>query len=73
MRTSGGLLLHTTPTPLHAGQHNIAQEKFTQYEEDVRLPFFMTGPGIPRGVKVGMEFQAAMTDITATILQLAGG
>lgn len=42
-------------------------------QEDVRLPLLMTGPGIPVGAATGSEFQAAMTDITATVLWLAGG
>lgn len=41
-------------------------------QEDVRLPFFMTGPGVPRGVRVGNELQASMTDLTATLMWLAG-
>ncbi len=42
-------------------------------QEDVRLPFFVTGPGVPRGVRVGNELQASMTDLTATLMWLAGG
>ena len=49
-----------------------AQEKFTQYEEDVRVPMLMAGPGIPRGAATGPELQASLTDLTATILALAG-
>lgn len=40
------------------------------YEEDVRVPFFMRGPGVPRGVK--SDWQASMVDLPATIIKLAG-
>ncbi|KAG2435229.1 hypothetical protein HXX76_007311 [Chlamydomonas incerta] len=66
------VFIYTSDNGFKPGNHDIAQEKFTQYEEDVRLPLLMTGPGIPVGAATGAEFQAAMTDITATVLWLAG-
>ncbi len=35
------------------------------------MPFFIRGPQVPVGVK--SDYQAAMVDLTATIMQLAGG
>ncbi|PNH09674.1 Arylsulfatase [Tetrabaena socialis] len=64
------VLMYTSDNGFKLGNHNVAQEKFTQYEEDVRLPLLLTGPGIPRGVLIGPEMQATMTDVTATILSL---
>ncbi|PNW86422.1 hypothetical protein CHLRE_02g085850v5 [Chlamydomonas reinhardtii] len=66
------VFIYTSDNGFKLGNHDITQEKFTQYEEDVRLPLLMTGPGIPVGAATGSEFQAAMTDITATVLWLAG-
>ncbi|KAG2489560.1 hypothetical protein HYH03_012011 [Edaphochlamys debaryana] len=66
------VLVYTSDNGFKLGNHNIAQEKFTQYEEDVRVPFLMAGPGVPRGMATGMELQASMLDLTATIMWLAG-
>ncbi|KAG2440647.1 hypothetical protein HYH02_010226 [Chlamydomonas schloesseri] len=65
------VLMYTSDNGFKLGNHNMAQEKFTYFEEDVRVPFLMAGPGVPRGVYVP-EVAAAMTDLTATIAHLAG-
>lgn len=54
----------------HLGQHGMSYEKFTPYEEDVRVPFFIRGPGIPQGVLT--DYQITMVDLPATIVQAAG-
>ncbi len=41
------------------------------YEEDVRIPFLIRGPGIEPGSV--SHFQATITDLPATIMALAGG
>ena len=41
------------------------------YEEDVRVPFYMRGPGIRPGTI--SDYMASMVDLTATIVELAGG
>ena len=41
------------------------------YEEDVRVPFFMRGPGVPEGLI--SDYQATMMDVAATLVTLAGG
>eukprot|EP00955_Chlamydomonas_euryale_P000858 10055-Chlamydomonas_euryale.AAC.4 len=43
-------ILFTSDNGFHLGQHSLLYEKFTLYEEDVRVPFFMRGPGLPAGV-----------------------
>ncbi|KAG2487045.1 hypothetical protein HYH03_014291 [Edaphochlamys debaryana] len=65
------LLFFTSDNGFKLGNHNLPQEKFTFYEEDVRVPFLVAGPGVPRGVAAA-GLQAAMTDLTATIVELAG-
>eukprot|EP00198_Chlamydomonas_reinhardtii_P008375 XP_001697712.1 predicted protein [Chlamydomonas reinhardtii] len=65
------VIMYTSDNGFKLGNHNMAQEKFTYFEEDVRVPFLMAGPGVPRGVYVP-EVAAAMTDLTATIAHLAG-
>ena len=54
------------PTPLHPLQF--------PYEEDLRVPFFIRGPGIMPGTRLPPSvFQGQMVDIAPTIMQLAGG
>ena len=45
--------------------------KGTCYEEDVKVPFFIRGPGIPAGQSLG--YQASMVDVAPTLMALAGG
>ncbi|PNG99809.1 Arylsulfatase, partial [Tetrabaena socialis] len=65
------VVVFTSDNGFKLGNHNMAQEKFTFYEEDVRVPLLMAGPGIPRGVFVP-EVAAAMTDLSATVAAIAG-
>ncbi|GFR41741.1 hypothetical protein Agub_g2494 [Astrephomene gubernaculifera] len=64
-------IIWTSDNGFKLGQHNIPQEKWTYFEEDVALPFFIRGPGVPRGVYAS-TVQAAMVDVTATIVDIAG-
>lgn len=64
-------IILTSDNGFHLGQHCMQYEKFTTYEEDVRVPFFIRGPKVPVGVK--SAYQATMVDLPATILTLAGG
>lgn len=43
-------ILFTSDNGFHLGHHSLAYEKFTLYEEDVRVPLFMRGPDLPKGV-----------------------
>ncbi|KAG2489558.1 hypothetical protein HYH03_012009 [Edaphochlamys debaryana] len=65
------VIMYTSDNGFKLGNHNMAQEKFTYYEEDVRVPFLMAGPGVPQGV-AEPGLQAAMTDLTATIVAISG-
>ncbi|KAG2495700.1 hypothetical protein HYH03_006300 [Edaphochlamys debaryana] len=64
-------IIYTSDNGFKLGQHNFAQEKWTFFEEDMALPLFIRGPGIPKGVYAA-TVQASMVDITATITSLAG-
>ena len=63
-------IIYTSDNGFHLGQHGIDYEKFTPYETDVRVPFFIRGPTVPAGVKT--DYQATMVDLPATVLTLAG-
>ena len=52
------------------GEHRIPAEKVYPYEEAIRVPFVVRGPGIPRGVRA--PDPVSNVDLAATILELAG-
>jgi N-acetylglucosamine-6-sulfatase len=54
----------------HMGQHRIPEGKRTVYEEDVRYPLVVRGPGVGRGAKD--ERLVSGTDLMPTFLELAG-
>ena len=53
-----------------AGEHRIARGKNKPYEEALRVPLLIRGPGIPSGREV--EAPVANADLAPTILDLAG-
>jgi arylsulfatase A-like enzyme len=54
----------------HMGQHRIPEGKRTIYEEDVRYPMVVRGPGVRHGAKD--ERLVSGTDLMPTFLDLAG-
>ena len=54
----------------HMGQHRIPEGKRTVYEEDVRYPMVVRGPGVGHGAKDQRLVSA--TDLMPTFLDLAG-
>ena len=53
------------------GQLRLPSCKLQPYEHDIRVPFYIAGPGIP--VKSSFDFVAGMVDVSPTLLTLAGG
>jgi arylsulfatase A-like enzyme len=51
------------------GQHRIPGDKFLPYEESLRVPFILRGPGVPAGGKVAG--QVSNIDFAATLLDVA--
>jgi N-acetylglucosamine-6-sulfatase len=53
LRESGELentyLLFTSDNGWHAGEHRLTTGKWTAYEEDIRVPLIVRGPGVPEG------------------------
>jgi N-acetylglucosamine-6-sulfatase len=53
LRESGELdttyLFFASDNGWHAGEHRLNTGKWTAYEEDVRVPFIVRGPGVPEG------------------------
>lgn len=44
---SNTYFVFTSDNGYHLGQHRLKQGKYTNYEEDLRVPFIVRGPGVP--------------------------
>ncbi len=62
------LVVFTSDHGLHWGEHWLGT-KFTSYEEAIRVPLLMRGPGVEAGER---EQMVAGIDLAPTLLQLAG-
>jgi arylsulfatase A-like enzyme len=51
------------------GEHRIPGDKFLPYEESLRVPLIMRGPGVPKGGKIGG--QVTNVDFAPTLVDLA--
>ena len=63
-------ILFTSDNGYHLGEHRIAREKGSPYEEAVRMPLIVRGPGIPGGVTI--DALASQTDLAPTFAEWAG-
>ncbi|MEK8031419.1 sulfatase-like hydrolase/transferase [Ideonella sp. DXS29W] len=54
----------------HQGQHRMDSGKMTAYEEDIRVPLIVRGPGVPRGGAVSLI--TANVDYAPTLAAIAG-
>lgn len=54
----------------HLGQNRIPQGKDTPYDTDIRVPFYVAGPGIAPGTR--LHQMVANTDIGPTLADIAG-
>ena len=63
------LIIYTSDNGYFHGEHRIPKGKLHIYEESIRVPLEMRGPGIPRGVSVGdLSINA---DLAPTIVDAA--
>ncbi len=63
-------VLFTSDNGFHFGEHRIPSGKQTTYDESVRVPLIVSGPGIPAG-RVS-ELFVMNHDLAPTIAELAG-
>ncbi len=63
------VLMFTSDNGYFHGEHRIPGEKALIYEESIRVPLLMRGPGIPRGVDVSDLVINA--DLAPTIVDVA--
>jgi arylsulfatase A-like enzyme len=73
LRASGelddSLVVYTSDNGFFHGEHRIAQGKMQIYEESIRVPLEMRGPGIPKGVSI--DPLAINADLAPTIVDAA--
>ncbi|KAF1979153.1 arylsulfatase precursor [Bimuria novae-zelandiae CBS 107.79] len=63
-------LIYTTDNGYHIGQHRLPPGKSCNIEEDINIPFFIRGPGVPKGAV--QNIPSSHTDIVPTLFELAG-
>jgi N-acetylglucosamine-6-sulfatase len=73
LRATGELdntyLILTSDNGYHLGQHRLGSGKMTAYEEDMRVPLAISGPGVASG---SVRHLVLNTDLAPTIADLAG-
>jgi len=74
LRESGELentyVFFTSDNGFHLGQHRLGAGKWTPYEEDIRVPLIVRGPGVPEGRTLG--HMVLNNDLAPTFADLAG-
>ncbi|KAI0151026.1 arylsulfatase precursor [Pestalotiopsis sp. NC0098] len=64
-------IIYTADNGYHLSQHRLPPGKACNIEEDINIPFFIRGPGVPKGA-VQNTFPTTHTDIVPTLFTLAG-
>jgi arylsulfatase A-like enzyme len=74
LRESGELdntyVFFTSDNGFHVGEHRLTTGKWTAYEEDIRVPLIVRGPGVPEGEK--LPHLVLNNDLTPTFAELGG-
>ena len=63
-------IFFTSDNGFHLGTHRLSIGKWTAYEEDIRVPLIVRGPGVPEGQK--LEHLVLNNDLAPTFADLAG-
>jgi N-acetylglucosamine-6-sulfatase len=63
-------IVFTSDNGFHLGQHRLPAGKNSAYDEDIRVPLIVRGPGVPRGTAV--ENLAVNSDLAPTFAELGG-
>jgi arylsulfatase A-like enzyme len=67
---SNTYIFFTSDNGWFRGEHRIPTEKYAPYEESIRVPLFVRGPGVRAGLSVPQV--VGLVDLPATLLDLAG-
>jgi N-acetylglucosamine-6-sulfatase len=63
-------IFFTSDNGFHMGQHRLGAGKWTAYEEDIRVPLIVRGPGVPEGET--LHQMVLNNDLAPTFADLAG-
>lgn len=63
-------IVYTSDNGFHMGEHRMPQGKATAYEEDIRVPLIVRGPGVPAGRRI--EQLVVNNDLAPTFAEIAG-
>lgn len=63
-------IFFTSDNGFHLGQHRLRPGKTTPFEEDIRVPMVVRGPGVPAGEVVGAL--TSTVDLAPTFTELGG-
>jgi N-acetylglucosamine-6-sulfatase len=63
-------IFFTSDNGFHLGQHRLGAGKWTPYEEDIRVPLIVRGPGVPEGRT--LNHMVLNNDLAPTFADLAG-
>jgi N-acetylglucosamine-6-sulfatase len=63
-------IVFTSDNGFHLGQHRLGAGKWTPYEEDIRVPLIIRGPGVPEGKT--LHHMVLNNDLAPTFADLAG-
>ena len=63
-------IIYTSDNGFHIGQHRLPPGKTCGFEEDIRVPLFIRGPGVPEGYV--QDSVTTHIDLAPTIFELAG-
>jgi N-acetylglucosamine-6-sulfatase len=63
-------IVFTSDNGFHLGQHRLGAGKWTPYEEDIRIPLIVRGPGVPEGET--LHHMVLNNDLAPTFADLAG-
>jgi N-acetylglucosamine-6-sulfatase len=67
---SNTYVFFTSDNGVHRGEHRLRGGKNTPYEESIRMPFYVRGPGVPTGRTI--EHLSGLVDLAPTFLAMAG-
>ncbi|KAH8660228.1 alkaline-phosphatase-like protein [Xylariales sp. PMI_506] len=63
-------IIYTSDNGYHLGQHRLPPGKECAYEDDIRVPLYVRGPGVAAGVDE--EAVTTHIDLAPTLLRIAG-
>jgi N-acetylglucosamine-6-sulfatase len=63
-------IFYTSDNGYHMGQHRLPSGKTTPYEEDIKVPYVVRGPGVPAGRTLG--HMVLNNDLAPTFAELGG-